>query len=740
MPKPKMFRIGGILGVNRREDIAALKDGEAYSTQNLVPNEAGVLSTRLPSSVNAPVQVSGSGTPLAFKFIPFQAEYDYVVATRRTQPFRNADGTINTTFYDPQDTTKVFVCKATASGTSYLSVDTGHVTQYRPCIIFWDNRVWITFGHPGSYPLALVRNVPESGYGFEIALQRWESAPNIGSPVGGFVYRKRFFWFGLGQGFENYIVAADPGRPTYIGDDVTAVNGRSFLIGGTEGGRIVAGVDLFVNGVGAPAQSGALVLRDTSAHLIRGEPSSVDGSTIPNSMSIERLSIEAGCASAETVVRTPYGILWAGNDNVWFYDQGAAQPRRLGVKIRSVLQQTPASKKYLWHASYYNGFYRLAVASPGQSPSDDDAMGEEWWLDLRYGPPNDENDARWYGPIKYNTCMPYLNGGGTALLRQNTAGSRMKDVQSRNNDAPRLASCEGTQSYDDEGGTLGISNWIVDFDTPAGARDATQLDSGTYGIPISKVMGTEIQCELITKQMVLDDPNSTKLFHRAEINAPATKDIAFELDVISNGGVSKDTLRTEVPNSSFRASVDPMDTAAAPIAKEYAGSSFYPSDSQRVRSTRFQFALRNRPGYVVVTDENQFRIGLSDGSTLTCEIPVGVHLTLVNYLDRLVSGMNNAAAAAGKAITWSHNQTTPPPARTATVTISRATGALTWRWVNSDDVTRKIFGGLGFNVNALPSLSANQSATEEVYFVDGSPFDLGDLIVELSGDNRRPTK
>ena len=86
---------------------------------------------------------------------------------------------------------------------------------------------------------------------------------------------------------------------------------------------------------------------------------------------------------------------------MWLFPQGQGIPFRVGSYIRAVLKETPAAQRYLWHAAYHDGFYRLAVISPGQGPNDNSPCGEQWWLDLRDGPPRPHEEARWYGPMIY---------------------------------------------------------------------------------------------------------------------------------------------------------------------------------------------------------------------------------------------------------------------------------------------------------------------------------------------------
>jgi hypothetical protein len=205
-----------------------------------------------------------------------------------------------------------------------------------------------------------------------------------------------------------------------------------------------------LSGVGSPAESALLVLKENSAYLLTGEPDQTTGGAAD--LVVNKMTVAAGCVSQTSVVRTPYGIVWAGPSDVWLFHSGAL-PVSIGKKISPVLASSPAATRYKWHAEYFGGFYRLALMTPGQGPDDDAPCGEQWWLDMREGAPETWIDARWYGPQIYNvpTASDTTPTPGTFCMAVDTVVDQDRPMFGVNEAAGTLNiyRYDSSQGYDD---------------------------------------------------------------------------------------------------------------------------------------------------------------------------------------------------------------------------------------------------------------------------------------------------
>jgi hypothetical protein len=193
--------------------------------------------------------------------------------------------------------------------------------------------------------------------------------------------------------------------PWYGGQDA-----REFLVG-ADGEEIIGVKELSLMQLGAMNQSALVILKDRSIYLMTGEPLTTDqiGDIKADSVFIKQ-PIADGCASFETVAETPWGLIWAGHNDVYFMPNGGGPPTPIGRRILPQLANTPPDMQWRWHAQYHDGWYRLFIMAPGQNPNLPLAMEECWALDLRFGPPQDWMQARWFGPWVY---QPIGAVGGT---------------------------------------------------------------------------------------------------------------------------------------------------------------------------------------------------------------------------------------------------------------------------------------------------------------------------------------
>jgi hypothetical protein len=169
---------------------------------------------------------------------------------------------------------------------------------------------------------------------------------------------------------------------------------------------------------------------ETSTHFALG--SFVDD---PDFQLID-VSTEVGCVSDRTIVSTPFGILFLGQDSVYLLPPQLAEPVRVGWPIEPALRAIPfAARETAW-AGYHKGFYRLACAPAGGLENT-----VQWELDLRQGlgdPPS------WWGPSTHPAYSAFTRsrrepteddrgwgavaGGGEVVLLEQPSNYRDRDV------------------------------------------------------------------------------------------------------------------------------------------------------------------------------------------------------------------------------------------------------------------------------------------------------------------------
>jgi hypothetical protein len=390
-------------------------------------------NSSLPSESSAPVQ------PLCLWFPPFRAGSN--LGRAAVSVYRCADGT-NLLMVD--DVTRAVRMPA---------------SRRRPQAVEWQGALWVATGgvianansffagtgdsgiirigqyldQNNAWKIAIAAGMPlglgQATAGHTPALEAFQQAKCIGTYRGRVILanfpddiygqpRRAVLLFsdGPGDGF-----ATGAALPT---DDVVgkgldvpnfnALNGaaesdplddRSVFVGDVVE-DIVGTKELSLQQSGAMNQSALLILKDRSVWLGTGEPLiSTDVGDPIGSLNIIKQPLADGCASFETVAETPWGVFWAGHDDVYFAPNGGGPIIPVGRYIASEFKHTPFDMKYLWHAEYHDGWYRLAIMAPGQNQSDPVAMENQWWLDLRYGPPQDWTKARWFGPQMYQPII-----------------------------------------------------------------------------------------------------------------------------------------------------------------------------------------------------------------------------------------------------------------------------------------------------------------------------------------------
>lgn len=401
------------LGVNRFNAPHDIDDQEAVTLKNLYPPESGQLATRPVTAFASGFTTSG-GYPLACQFLPVNAPADFAAIVRKM-----GATAVNTLF-------NAYV-RTAGFGAPVATADFGVPTPYGAAMIAYLGKVY-AFGGYGSNANGKVLQRTLGG-GVEIVDFAFSTAGNTALRphlVGN--YRERFVYMNFGPDWESAFLLADPFEPAVITADALAAKGSYGLVNPDDGDRITAGVEVTQTGA-TDAVSSFLILKEWSGFMLTGEPPFSDG-TGPDNLQVLKLPVNCGCASQATVCRTPFGLIWAGPDDVWVFPEGQL-PYRIGTKIRPVLQASPANVRYRWHAAFDQGFYKLALFSAGQGPDDDSPCGEQWWLDMRQGlpaaSPEAWRSARWYGPQVFINAAwdatPFSEEGSRAMALDVKPGS-----------------------------------------------------------------------------------------------------------------------------------------------------------------------------------------------------------------------------------------------------------------------------------------------------------------------------
>jgi hypothetical protein len=720
MAPPKPIPLPLVGGVDRLHDARAVGDGNSVRSKNIVPTESGMAAKRKAMDVIADYTILGFGNneivACTLLIPPAVFSSGIVLAGRRNDVFGNF--------------TKAFVIPDPAVAAAVAQVDWDRASPARPLILFtgrkmyafagWNNLIVSStaeatpVGPAGSLGIVFQETVPDGPleavrFVFYANAAHTISTEINAAPAMAFNYRNRVVWGNFGPGLVNRMVMSDPQDPLLCGGDFLSANGRAFDVGAHDGDRLVAGREIMLTGVGSPTDLAALVLREFSAYLLTGEPNYViDGAIDQQDFRVNRINLDCGCSSAETLTNTPYGLFWAAWNEVWFFPQGSGIPIPVGTFIRKVLMQTPADKRYLWHASYFDGFYRLHLFSEGAGPDDYTMPDEEWRLDLRDGAPRSPAEARWYGPHVYLTPNDFASNSvfpGVAFQVADTRPGR----------EPQLL---GVTSIS------GGFSFLVQFEQD----DVRDFDSG---VPIitsifgdARLINTEITVDWLSKEYDLGDPMVDKGYYGAEINQWVSLPCRATFnDAIEGGKVSASTT-LDAPNYGFNMGDNDLDTTL--LTREFQSLRFEVDQATRPTGKVHQFRLTDSAGYVI-TGANQLLSFTHTGIPFIATVPTGFYAHKGALLDAVV-----AAMLAISGITFTHNQS--GAGLSSAVAITAASGTWTYSLTY-----RALLALMAYNTEAAPAVGATQTAGAVIFYREASKTLFGGLNVMLYPLRRRPT-
>lgn len=705
-------------GVNLLADETRIRDDELVRCKNVVPIRAGLMAKRPATLLRT--QLTSSGQPVSFLVPPFNTQIESIIASRRV-----ASGA----------TTKLEARDAAGNG---VQADFGVMTQHRPALMPWRERTY-AFGGAGATDPALVAYPdPAAAYGISIAAVTFLGTGNNSMrPKIGAMYRNRMVvanFDGIPGGRQVFTMSdrlnASTVNPTFFNGALAAV-GPSFAVGGETGDEIVAMQEIMLHATGSPVESALLVLLNYSSWLVTGEIlQTADTGDVVGDLSIQRMNVDAGCASRETLTSTPFGWIWAGHDDVWLFPPGT-MPIRLGTKIRPALERTPANLRYLWSGAYFDGFYRLAVfGDDNQANNDDASCQHQWWLDLRDGPPQSAMDAKWYGPMTFKSSDS-VNG----LVY---AGTRNLSRDTRPGKPQGLFGCEMLQG--DGVGFPSIVRYPAMSEGTGGSLDA---DNNTSTDPINHDAAQFMDVDVLTKSYDFGDAMLDKTEVGSELSIWVAGNARISVNCIIDGGLVVDPTPAlspgagpyvDIPGQGFQLDVSQLD--AQQLARVFAKYFLSGDVTSRRVGAYYQYRLYDTAGYIAISGDSDTIVYVHNGVTFISTIPAGVYTaaTLLQMLAITIS------AATGAAFSQNWGGAPPLPANAAITS-----GGLNWGFKFSTGTAaqqyscRKIAAWLGYNTAADQTPGVTQTAATSAYMAPRQALEFGGLNARVSVSPRRPS-
>lgn len=690
------IRVTGLGGVNLFSDPAEVRDDQVTYAKNIIPVKPGRLGKRpaLGFHLNS---VLFNGRPTAVAVPPFPSA-DLVVAVRLVD--------------DAGDQLVI----GQSGDDSYASIEelNGETLGLKPWLLTVDRRVLVFPSEDTGkvWQVAEVDGAPVisrfvfAGTGNE-ALQ----------PRHACMYRRRMVYLNFGSGMENTILFSDPDAPETVGDD--GLTSRAFTVD-ADGGEIIGAAEIMLTAVGSPLKSALLVLCRYRAFIITGEAGlSTDTDNVAGDMEVNKTSYACGCASPYTIARTKYGVAWADTEDVWLFPPGQT-PVSVGMNIQPVLKNTPEDHLYKWHAAYFNGFYRLALMSEGQGPSQDSGCGEQWWLDLRERPPRNSNEAKWWGPQVFNIVS-------TIDTEEATHETRNMFVDTRVGKPPALYGLELG------GGQDGIPEYVtVAYDTPEYGRDVTV--DGVY--TQDEIYGTEYTAELHTKEYQIDDGLGAFVYEGAEIAGSVSRDTEMLVNAIVDGKLASES-SWSLEAFGFTTDVSALDSdEVADQLTTYSSQVLVPPDPEnRPNGARVQLRISDVASFAV-SGETFYWGYNGEGYSATFDADA-YFSNIYIFAEYLVQLMNDTM---GLGDVFTHNVSITPPRASALVSI---TADALWSYGYGAGADSRVWALLGFKVayldgDALPGTALTHTALEAVYWKPSTSLELRGIRVLITPYNRRP--
>lgn len=389
-------------GIDIRLDPRVIRDDQMAQLANVYPDQNGILVKR---------------PALRYAFGTLSCRFSKVMAIARAAPNSGAayivvgwDAVSGGTVLTAIDAAGLQVAAYPASGAGLVTNDNPTIVTYENqtivfpgagydgCVV-WHNGMWTTCSYTIDVPSA--PGQPQTS--------------GVLSPEVAFLYRGRVVIANFGAGnltrysMSDYNYPAGFAPPSQffvprfllVGAEMLAFNAPHGTTLRDEVEPIIAGIEFMLQMVGSATQAGFLLLGNRYAYIgtgVFGASIEVTAALIAGDFELKRINYDCGCAGKMTLLRTQYGVLWVGPDDVWLMDTGGA-PRRVGTNIRSAIQACPPSLLGSMWAVFADNTYKLAI--PTQMSGEEGPEYLHYWLDMRTGPPKSAEEARWYGPHQY---------------------------------------------------------------------------------------------------------------------------------------------------------------------------------------------------------------------------------------------------------------------------------------------------------------------------------------------------
>jgi hypothetical protein len=693
-------------GVNRFDNSRSIRDDQAYTLKNVIPIGPGVMGTRGGLSPSAEV-ISGVALGITSSVAPLAALF----------PPR-AVGTINLVLaYLGVDSggaganTRLWFVGTVLGGATTVSQSAAAMTlERRPSMTYFNKKVYCLVGTPltGRSGYVLAEDGSALGYGLsDFNFNGTQTTRPI--PAGMCGYRRRAVFWDLGTGYEDYIVFSDPDDPATVGDDILDSDGRAFRVGSRDAGRVMHCREVMLNAVGSPAQSALLVLRERAAYLLTGEPNRTTDVTeyIPPDMITSKFNVDCGCVAGSTVVETPHGIFWASEDDVWCWRAGQI-PFRVGTHIQNELRnQNPAGRRWLMHAEYFNGFYRLAMQSISKTAAQTDPCDRQWWLDIRYGAPEDFTKARWFGPHQYDVHK--FSGSspvtGTFCMFRERRENKEDILYGLHPAANATVYAINMVKYDQ------FTN--EDYSSLA-VHDPTYRRNNNLIAPL-----------ILSKQFDFDDHGVEKIWTGVE--ADMMVDVAARVSIGDAIDATTSTATEDLAgDSSFDNDSD---------ADNFRQTLFYPDEGTRPLGRKHQFSMSYEAGYVIDSTNNKVSIENNAGVVTEYTLTSGYYETLYQLLQHICSVLADASAAGSP--DWTHNIVDDENTRAQYVII---TSTATWkpRGAGISTAAAALWELIGYTSGgAWGAYQLSQTANAEVAWQQCAKMRFGGMMVSVNPVPRR---
>lgn len=699
MPK-SLVPINFLGGVNQFDHRRAIQDNEAVSLKNLVPTASGLLRKRRATSKKDHVYLA-EATAILVNFItaPFDtSNYQYI------QIIRGSIATVN------------HMISVRGGGMGEITQNLFHAQNWRPQIVTFGKDVYVFPGKRDAVNYNFAMSVINDG-ATAITNKNFNGANNGTLDIKcACVYLSRMVYAFRNNGYEDCIVLSDRKDPLTIGDaalrtDAGADGSRYLKFPGMNGDKITVMCEITMSDARNVKTNALLVLGKRVAFVCTGqtEQSTYTDQDYDGNFDYSRVNYQCGCASAETLVHTPFGTLWASEDDVWLMS-GNQLPIGIGKKIRNQLKFTSELYHYRWSATYHDGFYRLLIFDSTQGGGNHTGVLKgEWWLDLREGPPQNWRQARWFGPVVINKKVTY----GEAYAQ---AGSFFLAAENRpSTERAAYSLVLGGDSHDT------ITAIRTDY------AETAFDDLGYAGTNVKG--GNEVTVEVVTKEYDYGDPMVDKIHEGVEANISNDDGMRVGIDYTVDQ-VLQDNELVNIPKVTTG-------------TEEFQSIILDPDPDKRIVGKTHQLRIYDVAGYVVSDQNDRVQFNIL-GQVFTATLTQGFYADAKAFLDHLMVRMNAAALAGGFSQTFTHNQAAPGANQYVEITISNST----WRHQNYLGVDAeleaesvKVWGDLGFDTSVPdPADATTKAATSRIVLRRSPKVLIAGIVSRIYNFFRRPTK